>query len=55
MDALKFVFRGVPLLLVLYIIIEFVYYGSFPFFAVFATEFLGLEDDWWKIFMVSQA
>jgi len=56
LDALKFVFRRVPLLLLLYIIIEFVSYGSLPFFVVFATKFLGVrEENWWIIFMVSQA
>jgi MFS family permease len=54
--ALKFVFRRVPLLLLLYIIIEFVSYGSLPFFVVFATKFLGVsEENLWIIFMVSQA
>lgn len=54
--ALKFVFRRVPLLLLLYIIIEFVSYGSLPFFVVFATKFLGVRaENWWIIFMVSQA
>lgn len=54
--ALKFVFRRVPLLLLLYIIIEFVSYGSLPFFVVFTTKFLGVsEENLWIIFMVSQA
>jgi len=54
--ALKFVFRRVPLLLLLYIVIEFVSYGSLPFFVVFATEFLGVsKGDWWIILMISQA
>jgi MFS family permease len=54
--ALKFVFRGVPILLLLYIIVEFVSYGSLPFFVVFATGFLGVStEDLWIIFMVSQA
>lgn len=55
-DALKFVFKGVPFLLVLYIIFEFASYGASPFFIVFATEFLGVsEENWWIICMVAQA
>lgn len=56
LDALKFVFKGVPFLLVLYIIFDFASYGCSPFFVVFATDFLGLsEGDWWIMFMISQA
>jgi MFS family permease len=55
-DALRFVFRSAPLLLLLRVVFEFASYGCFPFFIVFATEFLGVsEGDWWIIFMVSQA
>jgi len=56
LDALKFIFKSAPLLLVLRVVFEFASYGSWPFFVVFATEFLGVsEGDWWIIFMVSQA
>jgi len=56
LDALKFIFKSAQLLLVLRVIFEFASYGSWPFFVVFATEFLGVsEGDWWIIFMVSQA
>jgi len=56
LDALKFSFRRVPLLLVLRVVFDFAAYGCFPFFIVFAKDFFGLTDgDWWIIFMVSQA
>ncbi len=56
LNALKFIFKSAPLLLVLGIVFDFASYGSWPFFIVFATEFLGVsEGAWWIIFMVSQA
>ena len=56
LDALKFIFKSAPLLLVLRVVFEFASYGSWPFFIVFATDFLGVsEESWWIIFMVSQA
>ncbi len=55
LDALKFIFKNAPLLLLLRTVFEFASYGSWPFFVVFATGFLGVSDgDWWIIFMVSQ-
>ncbi|MDH5437588.1 MAG: MFS transporter [Candidatus Bathyarchaeota archaeon] len=56
LGALKFIFKSAPLLLVLRVVFEFASYGSWPFFIVFAMEFLGVsEEGWWIIFMVSQA
>ena len=56
LDASKFIFRSAPLLLVLRVVFDFASYGCFPFFIVFAKDFLRLSDgDWWIIFMVSQA
>jgi len=55
LDALKFIFKSAPLLLVLHIVFDFASYGIWPFFMVFAKDFLGVYDDWWIIFMVSQA
>jgi len=56
LDALKFIFRSAPLLLLLHIVFDFASYGCFPFFIVFAKDFLGLSDgDWWIIFGASQA
>lgn len=56
LDALKFIFRSAWLLLSLHIVFDFASYGIWPFFLVFAKDFLGLSDgDWWIIFMMSQA
>ena len=55
LDALKFIFKRAPLLLLLRVVFDFASYGCFPFFVVFAKDFLGVYDNWWIIFMVSQA
>ncbi|NIR86304.1 MFS transporter [Candidatus Bathyarchaeota archaeon] len=56
LDALKFIVKSAPLLLILQVIFDFASFGSFPFFIVFAKDFLGVsEGDWWIIYMVSQA
>jgi len=56
LDALKFILKSAPLLLVLHVVFDFASYGCSPFFIVFATNFLGVsEGDWWIIFMISQA
>lgn len=55
-DALKFIFKNARLLLLLHIVFDFASYGIWPFFFVFAKDFLGVSvGDWWIIFMISQA
>jgi len=55
LDALKFIFKSAPLLLALHVVFDFASYGCFPFFVVFAKDFFGIYDNWWIIFMASQA
>ena len=54
LDATKFVFRFLPHLVLLYMIFEFGFMGSYWFFQIFAVDFLGISNsDWGVVYALS--